>query len=142
MAPCYENRARNFGKFGSLNLTAKRIASCKLMASQTAGSAVTPSTGPHVQTFGTSHDRGHHCCPRVSSLKFTCLSTRQQLAKVDVTTRHLVSQRFNCRPSLQRHLSWHHSRPRTFVRRLRQTLLGSVFLLAEADSCDPTYTDN
>jgi len=32
---CHENLTRNFGKYGSLHLTAKKIALCKLIAFQT-----------------------------------------------------------------------------------------------------------
>jgi len=67
--------------------------------------------------------------------QFTCLSTRQQLAKVDVTILSANGSTVDLLCNVT-------CLGITFVYRPRQTPLGSVFLLAEADSCDPTYTDN
>ena len=67
--------------------------------------------------------------------QFTCRGTRRQLAKVDATTLSANGSTVDLLCNVT-------CLGITFVRRLRQTPLGSVFLLAEADSCDPTYTDN
>jgi len=67
--------------------------------------------------------------------QFTCLGTRQQLAKVDATILSANGSTVDLLCNVT-------CLGITFVYRPRQTPLGSVFLLAEADSCDPTYTDN
>jgi len=72
--------------------------------------------------------------------QFTCLGTSQQLAKVDVTTLSANGSTVDLLCNVT--CLGVTIDKETFVRRLRQTPLGSVFLLAEADSYDPTYTDN